>query len=88
MVRTMHDWTYEPRTSGGKTAGYVFLYEGFNPHASSNRLTSPSVCYCKHEREKRRKYEERVREVEHGSFTSLVLSATGGMGTSAVIFYK
>ena len=60
----------------------------FNPHASSNRLTSPGACYRKHEREKRRKYEERVREVEHGSFTPLVFSATGGMGIAAEIFYK
>ena len=32
----------------------------FNPHASSNRLTSPGACYRKHEKEKRRKYEERI----------------------------
>ena len=54
----------------------------FNPHASSNRLPSPGACYRKHEREKRRKYEERIREVEHGSFTPLVFSATGGMDIS------
>ena len=60
----------------------------FNPHASSNRLTSPGACYRKHEKEKRRKYEERIREVEHGTFTPLVFSATGGMGTTAEIFYK
>ena len=59
----------------------------FNPHASSNRLTSPGACYRKHE-EKRRKYEERIREVEHGTFTPLVFSATGGMGTTTEIFYK
>ena len=55
---------------------------------SSNRLTSPGACYRKHEKEKRRKYEERIREVEHGTFTPLVFSATGGMGTTAEIFYK
>ena len=55
---------------------------------SSNRLTSPRACYRKHEKEKRRKYEERIHEVEHGTFTPLVFSATGGMGTTAEIFYK
>ena len=37
---------------------------------------------------KKRAYEQRVREVEHGSFTPLVFSATGGMGDAAKIFYK
>ena len=32
--------------------------------------------------------DERIREVEHGTFTPLVFSATGGMGTTAEIFYK
>ena len=42
----------------------------------------------KHEREKKRAYEQRVREVEHSSFTPLVLAATGGLGNEATIFYK
>ena len=33
-------------------------------------------------------YEQRVREVEHSSFTTLVLSATGGMANEATTFYK
>ena len=36
----------------------------------------------------KRAYEQRVREVEHGSFTPLVFSASGGMGNAAKIFYK
>ena len=60
----------------------------FNPHASSNRLSSPGACYRRHEREKRRMYEERIREVEHGSFTPLVFAATGGMGIAVEVFYK
>lgn len=60
----------------------------FNPFASSNRLTSLTSTYRLHEREKRRKYEQRVREVENGSFTPLVFSATGGMGRAAEITYK
>ena len=34
-----------------------------------------------------RSYEERVREVEHGSFTPLVVSATGGMGKAPTVMY-
>ena len=35
-----------------------------------------------------RSYEQRIREVEHGSFTSLVFAATGGMGKAAQVTYK
>ena len=40
------------------------------------------VTYRKLERGKRRKYEERIHEAEHGSFSLLVFSAT------AEVFYK
>ncbi len=60
----------------------------FNPHARSNRNTNLTACYRKHERLKKNAYEQRVREVEHASFTPLVFSATGGLGTEAITFYK
>ena len=60
----------------------------FNPCARSNRQTSLQSTYRKHEQEKRRQYEQRVREVEHGTFTPLVMSTTGGMGRAASVFYK
>ena len=47
-----------------------------------------ATCYRKHERSKKRAYEQRVREVEHASFTLLVLSASGGMAREATNFYK
>ncbi len=60
----------------------------FNPHAPSNRNTSLEQCFRKHELEKKRAYEQRVREVEHASFTPLVLSASGGLGKETTVFYK
>ena len=39
-------------------------------------------------RAKIRAYEQRVREVEHGSFTPLVMSLTGGCGNAASVAYK
>ena len=60
----------------------------FNPFAPSNRSRSLSVTYQQHERLKRRAYEQRIREVEHGSFTPIVLSATGGMGNAAQVTFK
>ncbi|KAF3980765.1 MAG: hypothetical protein HFP76_00405 [Methylococcales symbiont of Iophon sp. n. MRB-2018] len=60
----------------------------FNPHAPSNRGSSISNCYRKHENEKKRAYEQRLLEVEHSTFTPLVFSATGGMARQATTFYK
>jgi hypothetical protein len=60
----------------------------FNPLASCNRNKQLKTVYQQHEREKKRAYEQRIREIERGSFTPLVLSATGGMGPAALIFYK
>ena len=45
----------------------------FNPHAPSNRHTQLFNPYRKHERIKKRAYEQRVREIEHASFTLLEL---------------
>ena len=60
----------------------------FNPSAQSNQQASLSSTYRCHEMEKRRSYEQRIREVEHSTFTPLVLSSTGGMGKAATTFYK
>ena len=60
----------------------------FNPLAPSNKNQTPAACYRKHEREKKRAYDQRIREVEHSSFSPLVFSATGGMGRKATCFYK
>ncbi len=36
----------------------------------------------------KRAYEQRIIEVEHASFTPIVLSASGGLAKGATIFYK
>ena len=46
------------------------------------------LMYRRHEKEKRRQYEQCVREVEHGHFTPLVFTTTGGMGDAASQVYK
>ena len=60
----------------------------FNPFAPSNRSRSFSATCQQHERLKRRAYGQRIQEVEHGSFTPIVLSATGGMGNAAQVTFK
>ena len=52
------------------------------------RTQTIAASYRRQEKEKRRAYEKRVIEVEHGLFTPIVLSSTGGMGSLAMTFYK
>ena len=59
----------------------------FNPCAQSNRQVSLSSAYRRHE-QKKSLYEQRVREVEHSTFTPLVMSTTGEMGRAATTFFK
>ena len=44
--------------------------------------------YRQQERSKRREYEQRVREVDRGTFTPLVFSSSGSAGTAASAFLK
>ena len=60
----------------------------FNPFAHSYRNTSLSQCYRQNKLEKKRIYDERVREIEHGSFSPLVFSTSGGMSTTATVVFK
>ena len=60
----------------------------FNPFAPCYRSSTLAQCYRKNELEKKREYEEHVREIEHGSFSPLVFSAAGGMGPIATVMYK
>ena len=73
---------------GGRFERTYFDVRVFNPHAPSHKRSSLSACYRKQESLKKRAYEQRIREVEHSSFTPLVLSATGGMANEATTFYK
>ena len=60
-----------------------------NSFAASNRFTTLAATFRRHdEAEKRCAYEERIHEVEHGSFTPLVFASSGGMGKAATTTYK
>eukprot|EP00794_Sanderia_malayensis_P006714 gene6714-biopygen5489 len=60
----------------------------FNPTANRYCSQEISKSYEINEREKKRAYNDRIFEVEHGSFTPIVISATGGMGREAKKFYS
>ena len=73
---------------GSRFERAFFNVRVFNPCARSNRQTSLQSTYRRHEQEKKRQYAQRIREVEHSTFTPLVLSTTGGMGRATTTFYK
>ena len=54
---------------------------------SQRHLTSKKV-FIKHEREKKRQYNNRIMNVEHGTFTPLVFSVNGGMAKECLKFHK
>ena len=73
---------------GGRSERAFVDVRVFNPFAPSNAASSLSACYKKHENSKKRAYGQRIREIEHASFTPVVVSATGGLAHEATCFYK
>ena len=73
---------------GGRFERAFFDVRVFNPCARSNRQSSLQATYKRHEQEKKRQYDQRVREIEHSTFAPLVFSVTGGMGRAATTCYK
>ena len=60
----------------------------FNPLAPTYHSLPMATCYRRNEQEKRRAYDQRVRDLEHGCFSPLVFSVSGGMGPTAKVVYK
>ena len=59
-----------------------------NTNASSQVALPIEKIYKKHENEKKTKYNDRVLNNEHGSFTPLVFSINGGMSKECIKFHK
>ena len=59
-----------------------------NPLSESYRSCSLDSVYKRAEEEKKRKYDQRVREIEHGSFAPLVFSTGGGLAPIAIQVYN
>ena len=60
----------------------------FHPNAPSYRSKDTVANYRQHESAKKREYNQRIQYVEHGVFTPLVFSTSGGMGREGSTFYK
>ena len=59
-----------------------------HPNAESYRDQEPQQIYRIHENDKKRLYSRRVLDVEHGSFTPLVFTTTGGMGKECIRYHS
>ena len=60
----------------------------FDLNARRYRGLELKKCYKRNEDEKKKKYNERVLQVENGTFTPLVFSSNGGMARECQQFYK
>ena len=60
----------------------------FNPNAKRYNKNKLKQCYLKNEVEKKRHYNKRIIEIEHGSFTPLVFTINGGMAKECCLFYS
>ena len=60
----------------------------FNPMAKRYVNQSMKKAYEINEKEKKRHYNDRIMQLEHGTFTPLVFSATGGLGRECEKFYN
>ena len=58
------------------------------PNAVSYRDLEPQQIYRIHDNEKKRLYSERVLDIEHGTFTPLVFTTTGGMGKECLKYHS
>ena len=68
----------------GKGGNVHFLMSGFfNPFAKSHLNQKLDKAFSSNENDKKRHYNQRIIEVEHGSFSPLVFSPYGGNGREA-----
>ena len=64
------------------------FWERRHSNAVSYRDLEPQQIYRIHENEKKRLYSEWVLDIEHGTFTPLVFTTTGGMGKECLKYHS
>ena len=72
--------------SGGVTAFFYVRVTHVNSKCNQGKTTT--AIFKEQEKEKKRKYQQRVLDVEMGSFTPLVFGTSGGMGADCNCFLK
>ena len=64
------------------------LLASMHPNSPSYENMTPNEIYSLHEKAKKRSYNNRIMQVEKGSFTPLIFSTTGGMGPECARYHK
>ena len=70
----------------GVTAFFDVRVSHVNSKSYQNKTTS--TIFKEQEKEKKRKYQQRILDVEMGTFTPLIFGTNGGMGTECQLFLK
>ena len=60
----------------------------FNPTAKSYSAQTLSAAHKRSENEKKRSYNDRILQIEHGTFTPLIFTCFGGMSRECQKFYS
>ena len=71
---------------GGRFERSYFDVRVFNPFAQSNLQIPLDAIYRRHKLDKIHQYDQRVREVEHSSFTPLIFFSSGGWVRLLLLF--
>ena len=74
------------RSFGQRGQRAFYDVRGFNPFAKSHLNQKLDTAFRSNENEKKREYNQRIIEVEHGSFTPLIFTPYGGNGREAELF--
>ena len=70
----------------GVTAFFDVRVSHVNSKSNQNKTTS--TIFKEQEKEKKRKYQQRILDVEMGTFTPLIFGTNGGMGSECQMFLK
>ena len=66
----------------------IFDVRVCHPNVESCWDLEPQQIYRSHENEKKHLYSRRVLDIEHGTFTPLVFTTTGGMGKKCLMYHS
>ena len=72
-----------------KPQGSAFFdFRVCHPNAESYRVLKLQQIYCLHEKEKKCQYSSRVPNIEHGTFTPVIFTTTGGLGREFLNYHS
>ena len=85
----MRDWISKCLGSGSAIDRHSLMWESFTLMLNRIRTFRATTDLSSiHGNEKRRLYSKRVLDIEHGTFTPLVFTTTGGMGKKCLIYHS